>query len=51
MQVLAAAHLGYVALLCNTGHVCKVINNDDKKTHLFFWINELKVGLLCWIVL
>lgn len=31
MQALAAVHLGYVALLCNTGHVSKVINNGDEK--------------------
>lgn len=36
MQVLAADHLGYIALLCNTGHVCKVINNDDKKNTSLF---------------
>lgn len=31
MQALAAAHLGYVALLCSTGHISKVINNDVEK--------------------
>ena len=31
MQALAAAHLGYIALLWNTGHVSKVINNDDEE--------------------
>lgn len=31
MQAVAAAHLGYVALWCNTGHISKAINNDDEK--------------------
>lgn len=46
MQALAEARLGYVALLCNTGHISKVINNDDEKEILsFICINK------CWIIL
>lgn len=31
MQGLAEAHLGYIALLYNTGCVSKAINNDDEE--------------------